>query len=279
MAELPTASHVYEARMKKMDSALNWPLIYTYHTRLKTYRGLLDFAVRDVLIVIAVASAAFDTSWLLMLVAYVGHLALYECGYLINDSSESAKEPGGGRLKETVEQRRFWMLRLAVLGVAAAMLWLGAGAAVMAQYVGWSFAVLGLLLVHTRLSDYEYWRIFSFAWLALFKYAPVVVPLIGWSNAQPVLIAVFLCYGMPRVLIYTLRKFGSQSVQATIESRGSTFQVLTLLLLAPFLWQTPAGEVTHLGAVLQLTWSFYATVWVASNLARWVRRRSLSRAF
>lgn len=255
------------------------PLVYTYHTRLHSYRGILDFLLRDVLIVIAIASTTFDASWLLMLVAYIGHLALYECGYLINDNSATAKEPGGARLQETIEQQKFWLLRLAVLCAAAAVLWLSAGAAVMAQYLAWSFAVLGLLIVHTQAADYGYSRIFSFAGLALFKYAPVVAPLIGWSSAQSVLIAVFLCYGLPRVLVYTLRKFGSQSAQSIIGSRSSTFQILTLTLVAPFLWQSSADGDTHLGAVLQLTWSLYAMVWVASSLARWIRRGGLSRAF
>jgi len=257
----------------------NIPLIYTYLTRLGSYRGLLDFVIRDVLIIIIVTSTVFGVPWLLVLVAYIGHLALYECGYLLNDSSGSAKEPGGARLEGAVEQKKFWVLRLMVLGAAAAVLWLGIDAAVAAQYILLSFAVLGLLIVHTQFADYGYWRIFSFAALALYKYAPAVVPLIGWENAQQILIAVFFCYGMPRVLVYTLRKFGNQSVQSTIESAHNSFQFLTLILIIPLIWQSQASDETESVTVLQLTWALYATVWVASTLGRWVRRRGAAGAF
>lgn len=257
---------------------LNWPLLYTYRTRLGSYRGLVDFAVRDVLIVTFVAAMVFGAQWWLILVAYVGHLALYECGYLINDRSGSATEHGGSRLKDEIQPRRFWLLRLIVLALSTGVLWHGAGAVAAVEYLVLTIAVLLLLIAHTEFAAHGYLRVFSFTALALYKYAPPVLPLIAGDAALELLTAVFLCYGMPRVFVYALRKFGSPTVQSTVEGAHGTFQIATLLLIAPLVWFS-AGDASAVSfSALQVTWMLYGSVWAAATLARSVRRRGALRA-
>lgn len=257
---------------------LNWPLLYTYRTRLGSYRGLVDFAVRDVLIVTFVASMVFGAQWWLILVAYLGHLALYECGYLINDRSGSAKEHGGSRLKDEIQPRRFWLLRLIVLAVSTGVLWHGAGAVAAVEYLVLTIAVLLLLIAHTQLAASGFLRVFSFTALALYKYAPPVLPLVAASASVELLTAVFVCYGMPRVFVYALRKFGSSTVQSTVEGAHGTFQIATLLLIAPLVWLSAASYSAVSFSALQVTWMLYGSVWVAATLVRSVRRRGVLRA-
>jgi hypothetical protein len=147
------------------------------------------------------------------------------------------------------------------------------GSEVAATYALLSVGVVGLLLIHSLLlSHTAVVRSFSFATLAISKYGPPLVPLIGWERAAGLLAAIFLMYGFPRTVHYVLRKSSPPWPQDQIRR----FQVdsygiglfPSLVIVFPDLLRVPAHGWTAPG----LLWVLYATAWMAAIVSRKARR-------
>lgn len=246
------------------------PFAYTVATRLGGVRGVLNHLTRDVAIPLIPAIALFGQNGLLAVVLWLGFAALYEVGYLMNDEAPSASESGGDRLRgEAVP----WGLAVTVrLVVWASAVWWTISASgwwVGMTYVVVSALVVGTLLVHTFLaSNTPTVRFFSFALLALFKYAPFLVPLIGWEHAMPYLGSIFLMYGFPRSVHYVMRKMLPPEKTDEVDR----FQVLShglglipaSVIVAPDLLALPVQGWT----APALLWVLYLSAWVAALISR-----------
>jgi hypothetical protein len=64
---------------------MNLPFIYTYSTRIKTYRGLLAYLALEVLPLVLAAGVTSTRNVINILLLYILWLDLYEIGYLFND--------------------------------------------------------------------------------------------------------------------------------------------------------------------------------------------------
>jgi hypothetical protein len=246
------------------------PFAYTVVTRLRSVRGVLDHLTRDVAIPLIPAIALFGQNGLLAVVLWLGFAALYEVGYLMNDEAPSAGESGGDRLGGAdVPWGLAVALRLVVWAsavwwtISASSWWIGI------TYVVVSALVVGTLLVHTFLaSNTPTVRFFSFALLALFKYAPFLVPLIGWEHAMPYLGSIFLMYGFPRSVHYVMRKMLPPEKADEVDRFQLFSHGLGLIpasvIVAPDLLAFP----DHGWTAPALLWILYTSAWVAALISR-----------
>jgi hypothetical protein len=247
------------------------PFAYTVVTRLRSVGGVLDHLTRDVAIPLIPAVALFGQNGSLAVVLWLGFASLYEVGYLLNDEPPSAVgEDGRDRLDgEAVPWGLAVGLRLVVW--ASAVWWAisASGWWVGMTYVVVSALVVGTLLVHAFLASHTPTvRFFSFALLSLFKYAPFLVPLIGWEHAMPYLGSIFLMYGFPRSVHYVMRKMLPSERSAEVDRFELLSHGLGLfpasVIVAPDLlawpdqgWTAPA-----------LLWALYLSAWVAALVSR-----------
>lgn len=251
------------------------PFVYTYLTRLKNVRGLLDYVVRDVAIPLIPAVTLFGANGRAALLLWAGFVALYEVGYVLNDRASNSGEPDGDRLHGDLPSMFFSIvLRAAVFGGVALWSFGSLGREVALTYTGLSLGIVGLLLIHTLLlSRTAVVRTFSFATLALSKYGPPLIPLIGWEHAAGLMAAVFLMYGFPRTVHYVVRKISpawpaDQIRRFQVESHGlGLFPGLVLvfpdlLTVSGHGWTAPA-----------LLWALYAVAWIAALVSYGVRHR------
>lgn len=249
------------------------PLAYTVLTRLGNIRGVLDHLTRDVAIPLIPAIALFGEDGPSALVLWLGFASLYEVGYLMNDEAPTASEEGGNRLGgDQVPWGTAVTLRLVVWTLAVMWTISTSGWWVGMTYVVVSALVVGTLLLHTFLSEHTPTiRFFSFALLALFKYAPFLVPLIGWEHAVPYLGSIFLMYGFPRSVHYVMRKLSvGRTTDEVRRFQGMSHGlglIPALVIVSPDLlaladrgWTAPA-----------LLWVLYTSAWAAALIARRTR--------
>lgn len=244
------------------------PLLYTWHTRIDGIPGLVGFVTWEflvpffsLLLLVPVNPAAFT-------LLFVGFMTLYECGYLVNDSADSRNESGGNRLAGlSIRKSEFYIIRLSLflLVVIAAFSILGANEVFL--FIGSVLFITSLLLLHssTLLYRRKLTRLFSFTGLACYKYAPYVLPFAGIAEGSKILMALFLCYGFPRVLIYGFRKFGG-GVSHAITGCQMTLQGAAIMVFLPLLVAASSGQ--------KITSNPFFQVWVVSGVA-WIGMRTL----
>lgn len=249
------------------------PLAYTVLTRLRNRGAILDHLTRDVVIPLVPVIGVFGQDGVTALLLWLGFAALYEVGYLVNDEAPTSSEDGGDRLGgDSVSWGPAVMLRLLVWVAVAWWTISSAGWWVGMTYVVVSTLAVGLLLLHTFLSTHTPTiRFFSFSLLALFKYAPFLVPLIGWESAVPYLGSIFLMYGFPRSVHYALRKMSLTGSADEIRR----FQLLShgLGLIPAFVVVVPDLFLIHQRGwtAPALLWVLYVCAWVAALVARTTR--------
>lgn len=252
------------------------PFFYTYRTRLTNVRALLDYLVRDVAIPVAPVIAVAGADPVSVAILLAGFLALYEVGYILNDRSTTATEDGGDRLRG--EDPPLVLSIIVRVGSFLGVVWWSVstlGWQVAEVYAGVSGGVIALLLVHTFLFSHSVTaRTFSFASLAVSKYAPPIVPFLGWDHSVVLLSSVFLMYGFPRTMHYVIRKmcpgWTIDRVRFFQDHSHGLGLFPGLLIVAPDLIALP-----RLGWTMPtLVWVLYATAWGAVLVARRVRRAS-----
>ncbi len=258
----------------KRSSFLVVPFFYTYLTRLTNVRGLLDYIVRDVSIPVVPVIVLGGADPVSVAVLLAGFLALYEVGYILNDRSPSAAEAGGDRLKG--EAPPFVLSIVVRVVLFLGVVWWGGssvGWPIAKVYAAVSGGVLAVLLVHTLLLTRSVIaRMFSFATLALSKYTPPIVPVLGWDQSATLLAAVFLMYGFPRTIYYVIRKmcpgWTSDRIRSFQEYSHGLGLFPGLIVVAPDLFALPERGWT----MPALVWLLYAGAWGGVLAARRMKR-------
>lgn len=237
------------------------PFAYTYLSRLKNYRGLVGYITREWIPLIVTLQIFYSAKWWLSSIMFMGFLSVYECGYLVNDLARTAEERGGNRVDRLqINVVPFWFSHMFVFAAVVGILFLLRGRLFAMSFAGLGMLVLGILLFHSSrwTRSVPFLRIFTFAVLAVYKFAPVVIPQVPFADGQSLLMAVFLCYGFARVIVYGLRKFGDSGSQTTVERFFGLFECIALMTFGPILfasrWESPRAQA------VTLIWGLYCAV-------------------
>lgn len=260
------------------------PFAYTYLSRLGNYRAVAGYVAHEWFPLIITLWIAYSVPLWITAVMFFGFLSIYELGYLVNDLSESACEPGGNRIEDLrIKDLRINVLLFSFCHIFAFMLVAGLlfwfkGPGFAMRYSGLGVLVFGILLLHSsRLTRrIRFLRIFTFTVLAVYKFAPIVLPQVSWPDGQLLLMAVFLCYGFPRVIVYTVRKFGEPEAQATMQESFRGFQLAGLIAFAPIL--ITVRLETRDAIAFTLIFALYFVICVSSFGLHLVRVKSLKQA-
>ncbi len=212
------------------------PLGYTYRSRLHTYRGIVAFALSEVVPLTLCLTLIYHVPLWLVSLMFLGYLSFYECGYFWNDIADSATEPGGDRLSErSLSLRVFVFIRVVLLGLVSVAVCYTRGLGSMFSFDLTSVCLVLLLIIHTSCSvrNIPFLRLTSFAALAFYRYLPELLPLLPWETAISLLTAVFLSWGLSRVLVYALRKYGDAEARASCESSQPLLRAVLSVVFAP----------------------------------------------
>jgi uncharacterized membrane protein len=254
---------------------MNLPFIYTYSTRIKTYRGLLAYLALEVLPLVLAAGVTSAHNIINVLLLYISWLDLYEIGYLFNDLKDKTAV---GELDRVESASGNWytaaFLRLLLaLGLVP----------VVAIRLGWHSSIISLvanmlLLLILLLHSSEFVRLHfpgrmvTFSALALYKYAPILVPVLGVGKGASALVAIFLFYGLARILAYVLRKFGGEKTRSVANPQLS----IQLGMLAVFSPLALIAARTHNGIMrgeVPTLWLYFSAVALISYGASFIRRQ------
>lgn len=254
---------------------LNVPLLYTYETRMNNYRGLLGYLLLDLIPLLLVAGITSLQDVANILLLYILWLTLYEIGYLFNDLKDHSE---AGELDRTGPVSGNWyvpaiprLLLAAVIvpGVVLRLGWEKAGLALVLNIF-----VLFLLFCHS--SDFVRrhfpGRLISFSALALFKYSPALIPVIGVLDGASAILMIFLFYGMARVLNYTLRKFGNENVKLSPRAQVK-MQLGILTIFSPLAFLSPEPASRTLLLQTRTLWIYFFAITLISLMASFLRRR------
>jgi 4-hydroxybenzoate polyprenyltransferase len=197
--------------------------------------------------IMAVCVIQFKIQWYIVLVYFFIGQSFYSIGYAWNDIRDRniAKE------LDRIEARTIHMSSLTTYNVLYAfigivtLVFLGSlRAALICLFM--SLFLLLLLILHSSslVRHIRGMRIVTFSVLAVFRYAPVLLPAVGMRSGMFCLISIFMIYGQARVVIYALRKYGmlldtvSVPLQAKIQGSILLFAVPLLFLFSTFLDRT-----------------------------------------
>jgi hypothetical protein len=230
--------------------------------RLRTRFRIISFFLTEWLPLAVALKVAYGVSFWFTILMLAGNFSLYECGHFFNDLADSSSDPNGDHLEgRQIGVAGFVISHLLLfLAVVAATFFLkGFGFAL-------TYAILAVLLLlvffwHTTRwpKGFRFLRIFTFACLYLYKFAPIVVPQVPLADALWILSSLFLCWGLWRVLFYTLVKFGGN-----LTSRGDDFDPFRLLHLTSLMICAPlllSGWMsTPQATASTMIWLIYAVI-------------------
>jgi hypothetical protein len=256
---------------------LNLPFIYTYSTRIKSYRGLLAYLALEVLPLVLAAGVTSTRNVINILLLYIFWLDLYEIGYLFNDLKDKTAVGELDRIESTSGN---WY----TAAIPRFLLALGL-VPVVAVRLGWHSTIISLvanmlLLVTLLLHSSELvrlhfpGRIVTFSALALYKYAPVLIPVLGVGQGASALVAIFLFYGFARILAYVLRKFGVEKTASVANSQLS-IQVGMLAVFSPSVLMAAETHNEFIRREVPTLWLYFSAVALISCCASFIRRQRL----
>lgn len=252
----------------------NLPFGYMYIVRLRTPSRAASLILAEwVPVTIALTLVYSAPLWLIAVMLAV-NFAVYESGYFINDIADSAAEPNGDHLEgRRINTAVFFGSRIAMFLIAVAILIFAKGPRFALTYATLSILVLAGFIWHTsrRPKRLRFLRIFTFTLLYLYKFAPIVIPLVPLSDATWILTSLFLCWGLWRVIFYILGKFGGSNT-----SRGQDFDPIrllhpmSLLICGPLLlangFHSPFAKASCL---IWLSYTMLAALRSAFQLTNW----------
>lgn len=269
----------------KRNLVVSLPFCYTAFTRIQTFTGGLGYLLQEILPLV-VATFAIKRDLLPKLaILYVLWVTVYECGYLWNDHRDRQLKDEQNRLSGATIP--FWIFGASHVCVAFALL------GIVSLRFGWpqaayagliNLALLALLILHSsaHLRKYPYARLATFAALAFYKYAPMLLPLLGYRLGSLMLICMFFFYGLARLCVYALRKYGrplespEHVVQAKIQTGLLIFAIPLLIAAATH------PQSTEIPLVFSL-WVAYATgagiLWLGRQLKTTIRHEVVSDSF
>lgn len=207
----------------------SFPFGYMFVVRLRTRFRIISFFLTEWLPLAVALKVAYGVSFWFTVLMLAGNFSLYECGHFFNDLADSANDTNGDHLQgRRIGVAGFVISHAALFLAVVATVFLVKGPRFALTFAVLSILVLLAFLWHTtrRPRSFRFLRIFTFALLYLYKFAPVVVPQVPLTDALWVLCALFFCWGLWRVLFYTLVKFGG-----SLTSRGDDFDPFRLLHL------------------------------------------------
>jgi uncharacterized membrane protein len=114
-------------------------------------------------------------------------------------------------------------------------------------------------------------RMVTFSALALYKYAPILIPVLGVGQGSFALVAIFLFYGFPRVLAYVLRKFGEEWT-ISVPNSQLTIQLGMMAVFAPLVLIAGTHSELMKGEMPRL-WLYFLAVALISYCASFIRRQ------
>lgn len=258
---------------------LNLPFAYTYRTRMTNYRGLLGYFCLELMPLLLAAGITSKRSVISVLLLYVLWLNFYEIGYLFNDLKDRSAVT---EINRTGSSTGKWYiaaiprLLLALALVPGLAMWLGWRGLALALVTN----VLLLLLLFFHSTDFVRrrfpGRFITFSALALYKYVPVMFPALDLDHATCALIAIFLFYGMARVLIYVLRKCGEAAV-ASVPNAQFAIQLGMLSAFSPLAIIALRMPNRVLDTEVPALWLYFLLAAIlflfASSVRRRIRRR------
>lgn len=262
------------------------PFGYMCVVRLRTRFRIVSFFLTEWLPLALVLKVAYAASFWFTILMLAGNFTVYECGHLFNDLADSANDPNGDHLEgRTIGAVGFLISHLVLFSAIVLIVLYIKGTRFAITYAALSLLLLLAFLWHTTRwpRSFRFFRLFTFAFLYLYKLAPVVVPQVPLTDAVWILVALFFCWGLWRVLFYTLVKFGGP-----LTSGGADFDPLRLLHLtslaicAPLLlagWMsTPRSTASSLlwivyMAIAGLRTGLQLTPWKLTR-AHWLKTRS-----
>lgn len=250
------------------------PFGYMIVVRLRTRFRVVSFFLTEWIPLALALKIAYGASFWFTLLMLAGNFTAYECGHFFNDLADSAKDINGDHLEgRGIGVVGFVLSHLIVFLTVVAGVCFVKGFRFALTYAALSVLVLLAFLWHTTRwpRSFRFLRLFSFACLYLYKFAPVVVPLVPLTDALWILAGLFFCWGLWRVLFYTLVKFGGP-----LTAIGGDFDPLRLLHLtslvvcAPLLlsgwFKTPRNAAT---TVLWLAYAGLAILRTGIQLSGW----------
>ena len=218
---------------------------------------------------------AYSVSIWLSIAMLAGNFAVYECGYLVNDLADSTSDPNGDHLEgRRIDLPLFLGSHLLLFGIVTAGLFVVKGERFAVTYSSLAIGVLLVFLWHTSRKPrrVRFLRIFTFAALSLYKFVPAVIPWLSLGESETVLVALFFCWGLWRVVSYSLIKFGDKR----LTSQGQDFDpyrifhLLSLLLCAPlFIVIRATGPSGRAALVIWLTYMGLSLSRTAYQLTAW----------
>jgi hypothetical protein len=261
----------------KRNLVASLPFCYTAYTRIQTISGGLGYLLQEILPLV-VASCAFKLYLLPRLaILYFLWITVYEAGYLWNDHRDRQLKDERNRLSGATIS--FWIFGASHICFAFVLL------GVLGLMCGWSqmayaglinLALLALLILHSNahLRKYPYARLTTFSALVFYKYAPMLLPLLGYRLGSLALICIFFFCGLARVCVYALRKYGRplESPEHVVQAKLQT----GLLIFAIPLLIAEAAAPRNRGFPLALSlWVTYAIgtaiLWMGRQLKTIIR--------
>ncbi len=244
----------------KRNLVASLPFCYTAFTRIQTVAGGLGYLLQEILPLV-VAICAFKRGLLTeFAISYVLWITVYEFGRLWNDERDRPLKDEQDRLSGATIS--FWVFGASHICVGFVLL------GVLGLMFSWSqaafaglmnLALLGLLILHSsaHLRKYPYARLATFSALAFYKYAPMLLPLLGYRLGSLALICIFFFYGLARVCVYALRKYGRplESREHVVQAK---IQTGLLVLAIPLLVAESAAPRNRETPLVLLLWVTYA---------------------
>jgi hypothetical protein len=255
----------------KRNLVASLPLCYTAFTRIQTIPGGLGYLLQEIS-PLFVAICAFKRDLLPELaILYALWITVYECGYFWNDHRDRGLKDERNRLSgATINSAVFGAshicIGLLLFGVIGLMFgWSQAG------YAGLiNLALLLLLIVHSsaHLRKYRYARLTTFSALAFYKYSPMLMPILGYRVGSLALICMFFFYGLARLCVYALRKYGRplESPEHVVQAQ---IQTGLLILAIPLLF---AAAAVPWNREIPLVLSLWVTYAIGTGIL-WLGRR------
>jgi len=215
------------------------PFYYLYMTRLRNWRSSLLFFCLEFMSLAAYCLIVHRVYPLSLFIYYVINMSLYEIGYVYNDYyGESRGEPCSHRREDIVVKiLPFSATRFALIIASIIPLGLVLDYKKVSISAGLSVGVLLCLVLHSmsgKMGDNVrsyFVRIFSFSFLSIYKYVPVIIPGIGLMKGAIALVGIVIFHSVPRILTYVLRKYSNDSV--SFSQYGININFFWNLLLLP----------------------------------------------
>jgi hypothetical protein len=264
----------------KRNLVASLPFCYTAFTRIRTVAGGVGYLLQEILPLVVVTCAFKPDLLPKLAILYVLWITVYESGYLWNDHHDRQLKDEQNRLSgATISFSIFGVSHICLGFVLLATLSLMFGWS-QAAYAGLiNLALLTLLILHSsaHLRKYPHARLTTFSALAFYRYAPMLLPLLGYRVGLLSLICIFFFCGLARVCVYALRKYGRplESPEHVVQAK---IQTGLLLLAIPLLVaQAAVPRNREIPLVLSL-WVTYAMgtgiLWLGRQLKTIVPSRS-----